>query len=435
MISDDVGSPGTIMAGIEVSPEALNEIKMTDEPMETTTAKWLSESEERAAQLFLQKIFHFSGPTGSTTTAQIGKSWPSASLQKGLVEQMKKWQEKRQYKFRSDLLFRWAKNLQEEEKLNISPNGKSTSRFLLRPCVGVLVEDVPESEFEGHFEGETEEADSSMEEKASTTNQPEKKSNKKEHRSQKKRKLVEPDAPKSNKRARREEGPKYTSEEGMIAVSNWRSRVHCDKERFEQVSSDIFHGTKEIGLIVNELLSQNQQAEITINELLRQMKELNARKESDWKLICSLREEVARLQKKQPWAKQSSLVGSPTNSDEEELSDGSLTDLNDRDYQLIPDYPNKLRRADDQMDQHSKLKTKYKPKQESKYQPHTQQLSPTTQQPKKHIQMPFPFEAPTQHMQTQSILSHGASPQYTPPQPVNTQPPVTTQPTGDDMLL
>lgn len=168
MISDDVGSPGTIMAGIEVSPEALNEIKMTDEPMETTTAKWLSESEERAAQLFLQKIFHFSGPTGSTTTAQIGKSWPSASLQKGLVEQMKKWQEKRQYKFRSDLLFRWAKNLQEEEKLNISPNGKSTSRFLLRPCVGVLVEDVPESEFEGHFEGETEEADSSMEEKAST---------------------------------------------------------------------------------------------------------------------------------------------------------------------------------------------------------------------------------------------------------------------------
>jgi len=55
---------------------------------------------------------------------------------------------------------------------------------------------------------------------------------------------------------------------------------------------------KECDLIMNELWSQNKRATRTINELLKNMKELTTKRETDQKIIFQLREENTFLQER-----------------------------------------------------------------------------------------------------------------------------------------
>jgi len=340
---DDTVDPGQggqgVLAGIEISPDELNELKDPIEapPEETPhaeTSKWISEMEEKAGKLFLSKVRHFSLSTGSTTTGQIGKSWPHANIQRGLVEQMKKWQEKRQCKYRSDLLFHWATNLEGEEKLKIERmSGKSNSRFLIKPIPSIVSPDeVPDNELEADFVYDPgSDNDSSIEEEKTS----EKRQVKKEHRPKKKRLSAEQTEFKNNKRF------KSSRDEGLVAVSSYRNRLSTDKERYRQISQDMINNIKESEIIVNILWEQNQQAEQTIAELMRQAKEFNARRESDYKFICQLREENAALHE-QLRKRGNPFSGWSGSDDEDDVSDQSASFIEkerSKDYKMSLENP------------------------------------------------------------------------------------------------
>eukprot|EP01126_Amoeba_proteus_P058718 TRINITY_DN7611_c0_g1_i2.p1 TRINITY_DN7611_c0_g1~~TRINITY_DN7611_c0_g1_i2.p1 ORF type:complete len:273 (-),score=75.26 TRINITY_DN7611_c0_g1_i2:296-1027(-) len=119
---------------------------------------WLCEKEERAADLYLIKIHNFSRTNGFTTNGAVGKSWPQASTHHGLVNCMKKWQSERKLRFRSDLLYQWAVNLEKLGKISITVvDPKSGARNILTPKSETIPEAVHSSYFGDHISDSEEE--------------------------------------------------------------------------------------------------------------------------------------------------------------------------------------------------------------------------------------------------------------------------------------
>eukprot|EP01127_Copromyxa_protea_P005911 TRINITY_DN1573_c0_g1_i2.p1 TRINITY_DN1573_c0_g1~~TRINITY_DN1573_c0_g1_i2.p1 ORF type:complete len:276 (-),score=71.37 TRINITY_DN1573_c0_g1_i2:31-858(-) len=231
---------------------------------------------------------------------------------------MRKWQAARKFRFRTDLLYHWAKLLEKQGKLKITVIdtkivGRNILTPLCKPPVTVLPSYFSTRETE---DGQTDEGintdDEDSGEPMSNEEDPDSIKSKKEKKDEDEELEQKSPASGNNKRKRKisnanipsaKKQKKAIDEKGAVGGVNGKKssmepKLFRDKERFYQATTDMINGIKECDQVLDSFWLRAQEDDQTITRLRKKIASFIAKREEDQTLITALREENAQLRVK-----------------------------------------------------------------------------------------------------------------------------------------